>query len=195
MIRLFTALCKTYLEKLSEKQSFFAATNEFNPFGGTCPKCGAKGKLSEYGGYDRGLISYEDGQIVDSDLRASRVLCSSCGSTHALLPDIVVPYSPYSLRFMLAALIAYYERTMAVDKICAHFGISVSTIYEWKNRIALHQELMLGLLISKKTPALGFLRGLLGSRNLSDTLHQFYRKHLFSFMQCRSAPATRSRPP
>jgi len=195
MIRLFTALCKIYLKELSEKQRFLAATEEFSHLGGACPKCGAKGKLSAHGDYGRGLLSYEGGQIVDADLRASRLYCSSCGSTHALLPDVVVPYSPYSLMFMLAALIAYYERAMAVEKICAHFGIAVSTLYDWKDRIALHKDLMLGLLISGKAPALGFLRGLIGSRRLSDTLRRFYRMHKFSFMQRRSAPATRSRPP
>ena len=165
---------------------------EFNHLCGACPKCGAKGKLSEYGDYGRGLTSYEGGQIVDSDLRASRLYCSSCESTHALLPDIVVPYS---LLFMLNALIAYFERAMTVEKICAHFGIAVSTIYDWKDRIALHKDLMLGLLISSKAPSPGFLRGLLRSCRLSDSLRKFYRKHSFSFMQRRSAPTTRSRPP
>ena len=195
MIRLFTALCKVYLKELSEKQRFLEATNEFSRLGGACPKCGTKGKLSEYGDYGRGLTSYEGGQIVDSDLRASRLYCSSCESTHALLPDIVVPYSAYSLLFMLATLIAYYDRATTVVKTCGHFGIAVSTIYVWKDRVALHKELMLGLLISSKAPARGFLRGLLGSRRLSDTLCRFYSEYSFSFMQRRSAPATRSRPP
>ena len=195
MIRLFTALCKVYLKELSEKQRFLTATKEFSHLGGACPKCGAKGKLSEYGDYGRGLTSYEGGQIVDASLRVSRLYCPSCDTTHALLPDIVVPYSPHSLLFMLASLIAYFERAMSVEKICTHFGIAVSTIYDWKGRIALHKDLMLGLLLSGKAPSLGFLRGLLGSRRLSDTLCWFYRRHLFSFMQRRSAPATRSRPP
>jgi len=195
MIRLFTALCKTYLKELSEKQRFLAATKEFRHLGGACPKCGAKGMLSEYGDYGRGLTSYEGGQIVDASLRVSRLYCSSCESTHALLPDIVVPYSTYSLLFMLAALIAYFERAMTVEKICAHFGIAVSTIYDWKDRIALHKDLMLGLLISGKAPSMGFLRGLLRSCRLSDSLRKFYREHSFSFMQRRSAAATRSRPP
>ncbi|MCL2112307.1 MAG: DUF6431 domain-containing protein [Clostridiales bacterium] len=195
MIRLFTALCKIYLKELSEKQRFLAAKEEFNHLDGACPKCGAKGKLSEYGDYGRGLTSYEGCQIVDSDIRASRLYCSSCESTHALLPDIVVPYSPYSLPFMLAALIAYYERAMTVEKICAHFGIAVSTIYDWKARMTFHKDLMLGLLISRKAPSLGFLRSLIRSCRLSDTLRRFYHSHSFSFMQRRSAPATRNRPP
>jgi len=195
MIRLFTALCKTYLKELSEKQRFLAATKEFSHLGEACPKCGARGKLSEHGDYGRGLLSYEEGQIADASLRASRLYCSSCESTHALLPDIVVPYSPYSLLFMLAALIAYYERAMTVEKICAHFGIAVSTIYDWKDRMAFHKDLMLGLLISQKAPSLGFLRSLIRSRRLSETLRRFYQRHSFSFMQRRSAPATSSRPP
>lgn len=167
----------------------------FSHLGAACPKCGAPGTLSGHGDYGRDLTSYEGGQIVDSHVRPLRFYCSSCEATHALLPDIIVPYSPYSLLFMLTALIAYYERATTVAEVCARFGIAVSTIYDWKERIALHKDLMLGVLISQKQREHSYIVGLLRSSDLSDILCRFFRKYGLSFMQNRSEPATRSRPP
>ena len=195
MIRLFTALCKSFLKELSEWQIFQEAADGFGHLGEACPKCGAKGKLSGHGDYGRGMTSYEGGQIVYRLISVLRYLCASCKATHALLPDIIVPYSPYSLLFMLAALIAYYERDDTVAEVCARFGIAVSTIYKWIERIAEHKDLMLGVLISQKRRTHSYILGLLDSAELSDTLRRFFRKYGFSFMQNRSISESRSRPP
>ena len=183
------------MKELSEWQIFSESTDGFSHLGEVCPKCGAKGNLSGYGDYGRGLTSYEGGQIVYRLISVLRYLCASCKATHALLPDIVVPYSPYSLLFMLAALIAYYERSSTVAEVCSRFGIAVSTIYEWKDRIALHKDLMLGVLISRKQRSHSYILGILSSTDLSDTLRRFFRKYGFSFMQRRSISASRGRPP
>ena len=174
---------------------FQESTDGYKHIGEACPKCGAKGNLSGHGDYGRGLTSYEGGQIVFRLINVLRYLCASCRATHALLPDVIVPYSPYSLLFMLAALIAYYERDASVADVCAQFGIAVSTIYKWKDRIALHKDLMLGVLISRKLHARSYMLELFDSTDLSDTLRRFYHKYGFSFLQNRSTPATRSRPP
>jgi len=195
MIRLFTALCKAYLKELSDRQRIQEATDGFSHLGEPCPNCGAIGKLSNHGDYDRGLTSYEGGEIVDSIVSPERFLCSSCGISHALLPDIIIPYGRYSLLFVLAVMAAYFERAATVAKICERFGIAVSTIYDWKGRIALHKDLMLGALISQKQRAHSYILGLMRSDDLSEILRRFYRKYGFSFMQNRSTPATRSRPP
>jgi len=195
MIRLFTALCKAYFKELSDKQRVQEATDGFNYLGEPCPNCGAIGKLADHGDYGRALTSYEGGEIVDSTVRPERFLCSSCETSHALLPDIIIPYGRYSLLFVLAAMAEYFERAATVAKICERFGIAVSTIYDWKGRIALHKDLMLGALISQKQRAHSYILGLMRSDDLSGILRRFYRKYGFSFMQNRSTPATRSRPP
>jgi len=107
----------------------------------------------------------------------------------------MIPYSIYSLHFKLSALIAYYERDCTVAAVCESFDIAVSTLYEWKKRMALHKDLMIGVLLSQKTPSLDFLRRLLGSDDLSDELRRFFHKHGFSFMQGATAVTTRSNPP
>ena len=195
MIRLFTALCKTIFDILSDEIIFQDATDEFKHNNQHCPHCGTIGKLSSYGSYSRGCTSFKNGKIIDSRIKPLRFECGSCGKTHALLPDILIPYSPYSLSFVLTVMIAYFERESTVVSVCERFGIAISTIYEWKKRLLLHKELMLGVLISRKTPALDFLKGLLNSKHLSGLLNQFFNKYKFSFLQNRSTATTRSNPP
>jgi len=195
MIRLFTALCKSILEILTDEDIFLLANEDYRHGREACPCCGAVGQLYSYGDYSRDLTYLKAGKVTYSRINPLRFICGSCGATHAMLPDIVIPYGRYSLGIVLAALIAYFERATTVVKICENFGIAVSTIYEWKKRMLSHKELMLGLLISRKTPALAFLRGLIGSNSLSESLSRFFRKYGFSFMQNKSILTSRSRPP
>ena len=195
MIRLFTALCKSIFESLTDESTFLKAKDGYHHGNEVCPRCGANGKLIEHGYYSRYLAYLIGERTTYSRLSPLRFECKSCGATHALLPDIVIPYGRYSLSFVLTALIAYFERNTTVENICEQFGIAISTIYEWKKRILFCKELMLGLIISQKTPALAFLRGLFGSNNLSDSLRAFFRKYGFSFMQRQSSSASQSRSP
>ena len=200
MIRVFAALCKSLFETLTDVSIFKNATDGFSYYGESCPNCGAAGKLSPYGSYFRNLVSYENGATVEERINPLRFECTSCGVTHALLPDVLTPYSPYSLRFKLAALTAYFERdtTVAdakptVHAICEHFGIAVSTLYSWKERLLEHKELLLGILASLQESVLAFLRNLFEAPCLSKRLRCFFRRHAFSFMQ--RTPATRSQSP
>jgi len=194
MIRLFTALYKVLLTKISEEEAFYEATEEAGMFRTSCPKCGTVGRFSEYGNYDRNHVTYSDGEILDSRVRPRRVKCLSCCASHALLPDTLTPYSPYTLRFKLFVLIAYSDRETTVVNICESFGIAVSTLYEWKKIMIAHKDFMLGLLISRKTQTLCFLRGLLGSADISEILRVFFNKYGFSFMQDASMSVTRPVP-
>ena len=195
MIRLFTGLCKALFKELPDEEIFLEGTDKYGHYDKQSPCCGASGKLAPHGSCSRGLVYCKDGKVVATRVEPRRFKCAPCEKTHALLPDIIVPYSPYSLRFMLLVLIAYFEREETVVAVFERFGIAVSTLYEWKKRLALHKELMLGLLISQKTPALAFLEGLLGSARLSHALRDFFSRHAFSFLQRKPAAATRSRPP
>ena len=195
MIRFFTELCKRKLESLSDEVIFQNATAGFNYYGKRCPRCGAIGTISPYGCYSRYLVSYKDEKITGSLVSPLRFECKSCDTTHALLPDILVPYSPYSLHFMLTVLIAYFERDTTVVAVCECFGIAVSTLYAWKRRLYEHKALVLGELLSRKKSALIFIHSFLNSPCLSDYLSNFFHRHAFSFMQSRSGTATLSVPP
>jgi len=195
MIRLFTKLCKSVLEKLSDKDIFHKATNSFNYHNERCPSCGAVGKLYPYDEYFRNLVSHNGEATTESSIGTLRFKCASCDNTHALLPDIIIPYSSYSLRFMLTVLDAYYKRNTTVVAMCEHFGIAVSTFYAWKHRLIEHKDLLLGILESLKEPVQVFLRDLFASLRLSDQLSNFFHRYGFSFMQNRTMAATRSQPP
>jgi len=198
MIRFFTALCKKLLQNYSEETEeriVKDATGEFHYYSESCPHCGAVGRLSPYGSYSRWLISHENGQLVAHHINLLRFICSSCNTTHALLPDIIIPYSSYSLRFKLKLLLSYFERTTTVEAVCLQFGIAVSTLYEWKKLLYLHKELFFGLLISQQTPALAFLCTLLHCSTISTFLCGFFHKYAFSFLQGTTPLATRSNPP
>jgi transposase-like protein len=196
MIRLCTAFFKALLEIIiTDEEIFYDATGAFSYSGARCPRCGAIGKLTPHGDYTRYLISFEYAQVFERLIAPLRFFCSSCKSTHALLPDIITPYSPYSLRFKLTALIAYYERDTTVEAVCGRFGNAISTLYVWKERLLEHKDLMLGALISLKTPALAFLRNLHESTSLSKLLSEFFHQYAFSFLQGRAALATRIHSP
>jgi len=208
MIRLFTSLCKSVLEKLSDEAIFQKATAGFNYLNERCPGCGAAGKLSPHGDYCRNLVSHDGEKVTETGVNPHRFKCASCNTTHALLPDILIPYSPYSLRFMLTVLVTYYERSMTVEALCTHYGVAVSTLYAWKRHLLEHKALLLGMLESLKKPAQVFLQGLLASGNISDQLNDFFRCYGFSFLQSRirgspiartgaklSTAATRTQPP
>ena len=132
---------------------------------------------------------------IESRISPLRFKCSSCGTTHALLPDVLIPYSPYSLRFKLVVLIACFERDTTIVAACDHFGIAVSTLYAWKARLLEHKELLLGVLASRKESFHAFLGGLLRSDCLSSRLYNFFHRHDFSFLQHQSMTAARSLPP
>jgi hypothetical protein len=196
MIRLFAALCKTLLEITStDEQLFHKAIAGFSAYDAQCHNCGAVGKLVAHGDYSRNLVSFEDDQPVDNWVSPPRYLCVSCETSHALLPDIVIPYGRYSLRFRLIALIAYFEGAMTVRAICDYFVIAGSTLYRWKDNLLEHKDLMLGLLIGRVKNGLAFLNDLFESSSLSNRLQDFFRRYAFSFMQYQSAPTARSRPP
>jgi transposase-like protein len=194
MIRLFTALCKTIFKDLSDKDVFQNETDDFRHYDKRCPSCGAVGKLSTYGSYSRDLIYYQNKKVIYLRVSPLRFKCESCDTSHSLLPDILIPYSPYSIRFIFTVLIAYYKRTTTVAAICEHFGIAISTLYAWKKRLLEHKELMLSAIANNKEPALAFLRGLFGFYGISDILADFFKKHAFSFLQNRPTPTTWSKP-
>jgi hypothetical protein len=195
MIRHFAAFCKKKIEQLSSESRFQKATRSFDCLSSACPKCGTVGSLVPHGSYERNLISHDGQKIVETRVATSRYKCKSCGRTHALLPDNVVPYCQHDLHFIFTVLAAYFSRTTTVLEVCSRFGIAYSTIYEWQKLLDEHATLLLGQLLRRETHLLSFLHQLIGSEDLSNKLFAFYSKHGFSFMQSRSGLASHSHSP
>ena len=77
------------------------------------------------------MISVYKGKRIQTTLTIPRYLCESCGRTRALLPDVLIPFGSYSLRFVLTILRAYKNRTGTVAELCMDWEIAISTLYGW----------------------------------------------------------------
>ena len=188
MIRLFSIFCKLNFNKLSAKDLFLIAMQDFSTdklssLDMPCPFCGAKHPAWSYhDSYDRYLISFERGTVVTHQIDITRIICSSCGHPHAILPEIIIPYSSYSLPFVLSVLRDYYLSRMTVQSLCDKYQISPSTLYAWKRLFILHKKLWLGILQDIYQDALDFLSAI-PSPNTSHELTLFFKQHGYSFLQ------------
>ena len=93
-----------------------------NLCGIACTRCRCQGNFTPHGSYRRHLVVV--GKAVRLTVR--RVRCASCGMTHAVLPEGVVPYRAHSESFLLAVLAAWASGR-SNSQVRAMFGISEST--------------------------------------------------------------------
>ena len=168
---------------------------KFVPQTEVCPFCGSSGYCRFFASYDRFLIDFINGCIHQRLVRIRRVRCESCGHTHAILPDFIVPYCQYSLSFILQALRVYFLRLKTVRSLCDTFSISPQLFYRWLHVFGKHKTWHLGTLVSAETEPADFLTTILCYDPLSDFLAQFLAKNLFSFLQNHANPANCSRKP
>lgn len=185
MIRNFTILCKLNSIIKSDLLLFHEAIASFSIGSSFCPCCGAKGCLFSHASYARDLITIEHGKVCYHSITIPRVICSSCGHTHAILPDVLIPYGSYSLRFILTVLRAFFLRKETIDSLCSRYQLSRSTLYSWRNLFFLHKRLWLGYLIDLSTSSLEFLDMLFTKLYLED----FFLKTTISFLQSVSKTA------
>ena len=118
-----------------------------------CHRCGkeiwADKKASSY---KRGITYIHEGRRFDDVIRIPVYLCCQCGKSdrpggtangdyyHAILPDTLIPFTCYTLVFVLTVLDDYVRRTRPVAEICSFWLISSSTLYRWKKRYMEHYE-------------------------------------------------------
>lgn len=80
-----------------------------------CPCCGKAGCLIRYGCYSR-TIRYLCERVI---LTVQRLFCNHCRKTHALLPDLIVPYSQVPLEDQRDAILCpeeVLERNDLIDE-------------------------------------------------------------------------------
>jgi transposase-like protein len=154
-----------------------------------CPNCGAKHPTWSYHeSYERYLISYQNKTIITDTIDVTRIMCSSCKSTHAILPEIIIPFSSYSLIFVLSVLKDYYMSNKTVTSLCEKYQISISTLYEWKRLFLLHKKLWLGIIENIYQDSLEFLSSI-PDIDTSDKLYSFFSNNNISFLQGRKKTA------
>jgi hypothetical protein len=178
MIRQETILIKLFLIKLSDMELLYAMQPSYK----VCPNCGAVGCCKPHDTYERWMISIYDGGRKEYRICVQRILCNSCGSTHALLADILIPYSSYSLRFVLHVLRAYFYRRYTVAQLCEKFSIAIATIYKWKSLFFEQANLWLPVLeqiIQLSSQHLDYFE------NIDKLPSSFFQRYGFSFLQSR----------
>jgi transcriptional regulator with XRE-family HTH domain len=178
MIRQATILFKLFLIKLSDMELLGAMLPDYRH----CPACGATGCCEQHDEYNRDMITIEKGVRMEYEVTIHRVICKSCGVTHALLSDVLIPYSSYTLRFVLHALRALFTRTCTVEELCERYGIAVSTIYEWKKLFKEHANLWLSVLNRIYRVS---IQALDDFENIHRLPSAFFRRYGFSFLQRR----------
>jgi hypothetical protein len=187
MIRLFVAFCKLNYKTLSAIDLFLKSMEEFTPANIpliklSCPCCGAKKpRWSYHGSYKRYLLSFENNQLKTDRINITRIICSSCKHTHAILPEIIIPCGSYCLLFVLSALKDYFSK-MDITKICEKYQISPATLYGWKQLFLRHKKLWLGILEDMYQNPLLFLASILES-DTSKKLQQFFKQNGHSLLQ------------
>jgi ribosomal protein S27AE len=187
MIRYFAANFKPNRNNYSEIGLFYSAIKSFKPHKARCPGCGAKGRFSYHDSYGRYLVTY-DGGVLIHEINIPRYICGSCGRPHAVLPEMLIPYSSYSLGFVMIVLRAYFFRAvsgMTVIDICDKFQIAASTLYAFKERFLAHKSFWLGAVSNLAVSETCFLGEGVPPQEM---LYSFFRRFGFSFLQNYIAP-------
>lgn len=197
MIRAFGLFCKLNLINLTAYEAFLRTMSAVNIHDYACPFCScARPDWQKHASYERFLISFEHGLIVTYTVTVIRYKCPSCGHTHAILPEHLIPYSSYSLPFILTVLRDYYTRPVSVESVCSKYDISVSTLYAWHSLFLTHKKLWLGLLEDYLSSSIHFLGVLLPfpsrpflSGFFSAMRYSFLQAGHHSFRPARSSPS------
>ncbi len=192
MIRLNALDCKLKNTILSVRDLFRQSLEQSPLFLLVCPYCGAKGTCNKRGSYERCLVTFPDGKPQVVRLRIPRVQCT-CGKSHALLPDFIVPYLSYSLPMILRILSDFFSRRLTIRGICEKYLVSPPLIYRFKKRFLIHKKQWLGILRDMELSTISFMKELLTSSY--DRFHDaFLRLTTYSFLQSHKNPANCSRP-
>lgn len=171
---------------------FGSYMDSFRPELETCPVCGSKGNCHIHAYYSRKIVDFIYGKPVRTQVIILRLLCESCTHTHAILPDIIIPYSTYSLFFLLRIMAEHFLGISTVDQLCERFGITRNQFYKWKALFHKHKQEWLGLLESMETSDAAFLKELTMKTDYSDFASGFFRKSHLSFLQSHLNPGIRS---
>lgn len=192
MIRANSLFCKLFSKKTSTKSLFLSFMDSYRPERDSCPSCHSTGNLSSHAFYDRDLIDFLHGDPVITKIRVKRVKCSLCKHTHAILPDLIIPYQSYGLFFILHTLAEYFSGRYTVAVLCEHFGISVSTLYRWRSIFLDHKDLWLGVVSSVTSSPYDFILKLRQLDSFSSFSIGFFHLSGCSFLQLNRSYAAYS---
>lgn len=188
MIRKNLIKCKLNFTNTSGKHYFDSCMDSFCPEAEVCPCCNRKGDCVSHAFYKRRLLDFVNDRFFTSNLWILRVICS-CGATHAILPDPIIPYRSYSLFFILAVLRDHFIHLIPIETVCDKYSISVKTFYRWKDLFNQHRKEWLGLLVSMELDERRSLERLQEMESFADFAIAFFLQTGISFLQSHKNPA------
>ena len=189
MIREKALFCKLFYIKKSSKVLFQSYMDKYRPELDTCPYCGARGHCRIHGYYKRRIGEFRDGTVIWEKVNVMRVRCTGCGHTHAILPDVIIPYTRHGVLFIIHALASHFIHHLSVEKACEMHGVSRNQFFRWLSLWRKHKALWLGRLRSRETGDRAFLDRIAGRADYSEFSAGFIRKFAFSFLQSHRNPA------
>lgn len=161
---------------------------QFQPRLETCPVCGSTGNCHIHDYYGRTITDFQNGKKLKESLCIMRVFCDSCEHAHAVLPDIIIPYSGYSLFFILFILGEYFAGLHTIEQLCERFDVSEKQFHKWLKLWQSHKEQWLGMLDSSETGNAAFFRLLILRDSYSAFSMDFIRLTAHSFLQSHRNP-------
>ena len=188
MIRKNLLLCKIFRIKTSSKSLFDSYMAMFQPHLETCPICGSTGNCHIHDYYGRSIIDFQAGKRQKSDLCVMRVFCDSCEHAHAILPDIIIPYSSYGLLFILRLLGQYFAGRFTIEQLCERYQISTKQFYKWLALWKSNKQEWLGILSDLDTSDVSFLRSIILLDSFSSFAMRFILHFAHSFLQSHRNP-------
>ena len=189
MIREKALFCKLFYIKKSSKELFQSYMDKYRPELDTCPYCGARGRCRIHGYYKRRIGEFRDGTVIWEKVSVMRVRCTGCGHTHAILPDIIIPYARHGILFILRALASHFIHRLPIEKACEKYSVSRNLFFRWLSLWRRHKNLWLGMLHSRETGDGDFMKQLTEETDYSDFSAAFTCKFAFSFLQSHRNPA------
>jgi len=179
--------------KTSTKFLFDSFMADFSPESEECPVCHSNGNCKFHADYSRSIIDIVHSKPVYQEVRVIRVICESCGHTHAILPASIIPYAQYSLFFILRVLGEYFSHLKTVAVLCDAYGITASMLYRWRDLFLKNRSLYLGILDQMNQKPLQFIKHLVLHPAYSTFSSRFFRLTGSSFLQSHANPTARYR--
>ena len=196
MIRVNAKLGKIISCKISDIDLFNASLSLVDLSEEICsnPKCQAKGCCRMHASYTRDIISFYHGKRQESHVVIPRVYCESCGKTRALIPEHLIPYGSYSIRFILAVIYVYSKKKYTVADLCERYSISASTLYTWLKLFKEHFNSWFSVMeqIRSKSVTSNDINKIYSCENFPSS---FYKRFNFSFLQQRKTSPPNLSPP
>ena len=86
-----------------------------------------------YGSYQRYVMYFSEGELVYVPTDLKRVMCQSCGGTHAVMPGDMIPYKLLSLHVAVLFIAACIVEETPVLRVAVEYGVSFQIVNSYLN--------------------------------------------------------------